>query len=446
MAAIVGIEVEVALPAGSMPVVDLLEVLRHRYPAVPFCGKGDGWFLRLGEAAETGGWIKVAGDSAHCGNDLLELSTAESYDLGAVTQLVAIQHLLTDLQDEFGLRFLWGIVPPRRAAFQISVDYGADPEQCYLDTAPLLTTIGSGAVSVGGFSRLGYVPAPRLAMSDIYHDDHPFLAPLAYPRRHLPDRLHVSLEYPRSPFAAALQTGIVVLAVEAHRRWPELFADTRHEGSLEVAHALDRLDHPGAALQQRRYAERLASRSVELIGPWAEPLLETWTAVIDAVQNDTWGAGTLPYSDLAMKRAELDSCFTRAGLDPGSPEAAQLVSGCYHLLSREHDLDVFLSDRSRSSTAWELSRRGLQQLTAVWWDGLRDALLCDLNFLRLGPESPCDLALSTAPAKPWWLEPVRLAPRAETRHKYLDLGVESADWTGIQTRRGWISTPDVRAR
>lgn len=477
------LELEFFVLGRSCP--EVLRAIRSRYATVPFSGKGGGFWMDLpGPAGPV--LFKVSGDGPICTQDLvLEVALPET---NAPSAAFLVQEYvlpwLSYLEAELGAggsppRFLMGPeIHGHRSAFQVNLSLGPvdDIRSYYHRLAPLVLTV-SCVTGPGGLSPAeGYVLAPRLANhcrpghylgsdSALRH------APVAYPRWRdygRSHRAHFSLEYPRTPGAIYLSTGILSLATLAYEVDPHGFNLEFREDPITAARTLNRsldgrepvpMERAGAA-SLLRGLELQEIYLEEIVGPlvtaqpaapaWAHRFLQCWR---EAIQARRAGASS-PYSDFSLKRPYLAALSERAGLPFGSPRCQSAYALCAALLHAQIDLDELFAepldrlplDERRAHLRRHLEAISPAELRTAYRSGLREALLFEIAWTRLGPESASEQlapALPTAILAPGDLF---LAPRARARARILQTNPDdpwlSADWDRIETTECFAYSTD----
>lgn len=464
---------------------EVLRFIRDRNPVVIYSGKGSGFWREFPESGVPA-WFKISGDGPYCFEDLvLEAALPET---NAPTAAYLVQHSLLpwlarlerELETErHTARFMTGPdLHGHRSAFQVNLilDRIEDIRSYYAALAPLVLTLSCVTGPGGPVPGEGYVLAPRLythcrpghylgSDSSLRH------APVAYPRwRDYGEghRAHFSLEYPRLPGAMLLVAGALSLATLAYELAPRRFDLRFLEEPIAAARVLNRLGQPHVLVEaggeehrwtgldlQEAFLERLVAPILsEFSGApgWTEAFLDYWRRAIAA------GRESQPSSaaDFRTKRPYLESLVSRAGLRFGSRECQAAYALCAALLHAQVDLDA-LFGRPVNSLPLE-DRRGTlrrhlelippERLREIYLGGLREALLFEVAWQRVGPESAADrlvpdsadtLLLGTRPY---------LAPRAAARADLFQAHQEdlwmAADWDRVETLDSFLFCRDPR--
>jgi hypothetical protein len=461
MAPICSLEMEVFVL--GKPCAEVLRFIRDRFPTMPFDGKGGGFWLEVPDGdGRAPTWMKVAGDGPICTQDhVLEFALPECADpLSAA--VLATEHVLpflARLEERLQVKFLLGSsdLHGHRAAYQVNVSLSRSGHEYYHAMAPLLMTL-SCVMGPGGPGRAGYVKAPRMSMHTTrFLGSTPDGAPIAYPRSDhhgSPQRGHLSLEYPRAPGAFALGLGVVALATLAYELAPDRFQMRLVDDAVAAGRRLNELDGDVRARVRTSSGERcmtgleiqaaflaLAADVVRYrweVPAWVPEMLARWEAAIEAASADRFS----PDSDYLIKKPVLQRIMAQAGLEFGSKACQSAYAACCRLLRRGRDLDALFSRpwRERCPSLLAFRRPDLRQ---IYERGMRQALLFEAGYRRVGPDNLCDRLLAAMPAGPASRGGVALAPRAERRAKVLEehAGEQAvwAGWNGVRTAERYIA-------
>ncbi len=464
---------------------EVLRFLRDRNPIVTYSGKGSGFWLEL-PGCGVPAWFKISGDGPYCFEDLVfEAALPET---NAPTAAYLVQHSLLPwlarLEREMGengapVRFMTGPdLHGHRSAFQVNLvlDRVEDIRAYYAALAPLVLTLSCVTGPGGPVPGEGYVLAPRLnthcrpghylgSDASLRH------APVAYPRWRdygAGHRAHFSLEYSRLPGAMLLVAGVLSLATRAYEIAPKQFDLRFLDEPIAAARGLNRLGEPRvlveAGMEEHRWSglelqEAFLERIIEPVlsgvaaaPEWTEPFLEYWRAAIAAQREGR----PCPASDFSTKHPYLETLVSRAGLQFGSRECQAAYALCASLLHAQVDLDTFFSrpactlplDDRRASLRRHLETVPPERLREIYLGGLREALLFEVAWQRIGPGSAAD-QLTPDPAEALLLgSRPYLAPRAAARAELFQAHREdlwmAADWDRIETLDSFLYCRDPR--
>jgi hypothetical protein len=442
--------------------------------AVPFSGKGRGWFVIPRDGCPP--YLKLAADALY-GEEVrsvVEVSTPEAVGWTSALLLEdSLRWLVTNART-LGLRFLMGSTGVGRCAYQVSINLrdGRDEKPFCEAISPLLAT-ATTTFRVGGLTYGGYFPAPRLQQHvRSWQGSEETLsgAPILYRKlsrtngwteRGPTARVHISLENLRAAPATALQAALLSLVAEAWQREPTAFdlslVDTT---PLIVAQQMNTWSESLVRVRVGRAVRRWTAAQIVgyhlcRIGDVLEPSgadarwLKTMVALLENLRNGRQGGVLSIFNDFELRRGLIEQCLTESGLRLGTEECDRCLGVLSRLQAIEPDLDGFFSrrrprfpdlllrieERCNEVPVTELRRR--------YASGLRALLLWEGSFRLLGGEGTCDALIQVHGGAGWrdWFRPagedrVSMAPRAHARLQLMTTqpGVVSAAWDKVETR------------